>query len=549
MGADRSQIRCAIYTRKSTEEGLDQAFNSLDAQREACEAYIASQKAEGWKLIPTSYDDGGKSGGSLDRPALQRLLHDMRDGKIDLIVVYKIDRLTRSLTDFARLVDDFDGADCSFVSVTQSFNTSTSMGRLTLNVLLSFAQFEREVTAERIRDKFAASKRKGLWMGGLEPFGYTRHPDPKVQSLIPVGEEALIVKKLFELYDHHSCTSRVESEARGLGFKSRERSFGSGRNQGGTYFGRGYIHKILTNPIYIGKIRYREKLFDGLHDAIISEALWTRVQRKLSDGSGKRRGVQQSSPGSILAGKLVLENGERFTPSHANKNGRRYRYYVSSSLLKGKDEGNGWRLPASALEAYVSNEIRTFVLHNQYRLIEYADVGQAFHIVTQSITLSDNQAFDCLKGLQIKKGEVEFTLDPSVIASFLNIPVEAVSKRGCTFRAPFQLRRKGVEICILHQGVTTSPDKTLIKALAKACADLEEIKKGEMIIDIAKCEGTDKSNIRRRLPLAFLSPKITEKILAGEQPVELNLERLMATDLPMSWDQKWSLLGFDQLHP
>lgn len=255
----KPRIRCAIYTRKSSDEGLDQAFNSLDAQHEACAAYIASQRHEGWKMSPTRYDDGGLSGGTLERPGLQRLVTDIDAGRVDMVVVYKIDRLTRSLVDFAKLVDGFEDANCSFVSVTQAFNTSSSMGRLTLNVLLSFAQFEREVTAERIRDKIAASKKKGLWMGGVPPLGYDPHSDPMRRELVVNGSEAGVVRQLFRLYANHHCLSVVTREAETFGLRSKRHVFSTGRKQGGNTLSRGQIHKILTNPIYLGLIRHKKR--------------------------------------------------------------------------------------------------------------------------------------------------------------------------------------------------------------------------------------------------------------------------------------------------
>jgi site-specific DNA recombinase len=272
----KSTIRCAIYTRKSSEEGLDQEFNSLDAQHEACAAYIASQRHEGWKMLSARYDDGGISGGTLERPALQRLLADIDAGRVDMVVVYKIDRLTRSLADFARLVDRLEAAKCSFVSVTQAFNTSSSMGRLTLNVLLSFAQFEREVTAERIRDKIAASKKKGLWMGGLAPLGYDPHPDRTRRELVVNEAEAQVVRQLFELYLEHGCLNATAAAANDAELRSKSRVFASGRVQGGAEMSRGQIHRILTNPVYRGQIRHKDKTWPGMHPAIVDQAFGTR---------------------------------------------------------------------------------------------------------------------------------------------------------------------------------------------------------------------------------------------------------------------------------
>lgn len=259
------KLRCAIYTRKSSEEGLEQEFNSLDAQREACAAYITSQKHEGWVLLPEHYDDGGLSGGSLERPALKQLLSDIADGRVDQIVVYKIDRLTRSLADFSKIVDTLDAAEASFVSVTQSFNTATSMGRLTLNMLLSFAQFEREVTAERIRDKIAASKRRGLWMGGQVPLGY----DADGRTLKINKAEAKTIRTLYDLYEKHGTVRAVKSVADDLDLRSKQRTASDGTRTGGVALDRGHIHHLLTNPIYAGRIRHKDKVHQGQHDAII----------------------------------------------------------------------------------------------------------------------------------------------------------------------------------------------------------------------------------------------------------------------------------------
>ncbi|MFV1853096.1 MAG: recombinase family protein [Thalassospira sp.] len=333
----KTTIRCAIYTRKSSDEGLDQAFNSLDAQHEACASYIASQRHEGWKLSKTRYDDGGISGGTLDRPAVQRLLEDIDAGRIQMVVVYKIDRLTRSLTDFARLVERLDAANCSFVSVTQAFNTSTSMGRLTLNVLLSFAQFEREVTAERIRDKITASKKKGLWMGGVCPLGYDKHPDTQERTLVVNEGEAQTVRKLFEAYDTLGCLKAVELETRHLGLVSRKQEYSTGRVAGGKPFSRGQVYYILRNPLYLGQIRHKDKTYPGRHQAIISEDLWERVQQKLTLASQRKRGKteNQQASQSVLSGKLFDETGARLTPSYTAKGQRRHRYYVSNRLMTG----------------------------------------------------------------------------------------------------------------------------------------------------------------------------------------------------------------------
>lgn len=321
------KICCAIYTRKSSEEGLQQEFNSLDAQREACASYITSQKHEGWVLLPEHYDDGGLSGGSMQRPALHSLMRAVDEGLVDQIVVYKIDRLTRSLADFAKLVDRLDAAQASFVSVTQSFNTSTSMGRLTLNVLLSFAQFEREVTAERIRDKIAASKRKGLWMGGSVPLGYNADG----RTLVINAEDAKTITALYALYETHGTTAKVKQVADRSGLTTRAKDKG----RTGRAFDQSHIHYILTNPVYAGRIRHKKMTYDGQHQAIIEPQRWDRIQIKLQKQARKPRGSKSSkSDGLSLKGKLFDEKDVRLTPTHSNKQGRRYRYYTSHHLVK-----------------------------------------------------------------------------------------------------------------------------------------------------------------------------------------------------------------------
>ena len=327
--ADLRHKRCAIYTRKSSEEGLEQEFNSLAAQREACEAYIRSQQHEGWALAKTRYDDGWFSGGSMERPALQQLLTDIRTGRIDIVVVYKVDRLTRSLADFARLVEIFDKEGVSFVSVTQQFNTTSSMGRLTLNVLLSFAQFEREVTGERIRDKIAASKQKGLWMGGNVPLGY----DASGRTLVINPAEAETVRQIFALYRELGRVRRVKEAADQLGLKTKRGTTANGSERGGKPLSRGHIYRLLSNPIYTGQIAHKGQLYPGQHPALIDAEAWTAVRDQLAAKARRHRSQVGAAEPSLLAGMLTDGHGNRFIPSHAVKNGRRYRYYVSAAPI------------------------------------------------------------------------------------------------------------------------------------------------------------------------------------------------------------------------
>ena len=350
-GGDSGRKRCAIYTRKSSEEGLEQEFNSLAAQREACEAYIRSQQHEGWLLARNRYDDGGFSGGNLERPAAQRLLADIRAGRVDIVVVYKVDRLTRSLADFARLVELFDAQRVSFVSVTQQFNTTSSMGRLTLNVLLSFAQFEREVTGERIRDKIAASKKKGMWMGGNVPLGY----DASERMLVINPAEAETVRRIFALYRELGCVRRVKEEADHLGLRTKCSATANGTERGGKPFSRGHLYALLSNPIYTGQIAHKGKLHPGQQPALIDDESWSTVRNRLADNTRDHRRRGKAAELSLLAGLLVDARGERLTPSHAVKKGRRYRYYVSAALITdaGKDRAQGWRLAAREIEEAV----------------------------------------------------------------------------------------------------------------------------------------------------------------------------------------------------
>lgn len=341
------RLRCAIYTRKSSEEGLEQEFNSLDAQRDACEAYIASQKSEGWALVRDQYDDGGISGGTLDRPALQQLLTDIEDGLVDVVVVYKIDRLSRSLMDFSKLVEVFDRNGVTFVSVTQSFNTTTSMGRLTLNILLSFAQFEREVTAERIRDKFKASRMKGMWMGGYVPLGY----DVRDRKLIVNDDEAALVQNMFERFVEVGSATILARQLRAEGV----------RNKQGTLIDKGFLYRLLNNRVYLGEVVHKGDTYPGEHQAIIEPRLWEKVRLIMGESPRKRANNTRAQTPALLKGLLYTSTGAAMTPSSTKKATRRYRYYVSTDLLKNRetpDDGIPRRLPADTAEAAVLSEVR-----------------------------------------------------------------------------------------------------------------------------------------------------------------------------------------------
>src|SRR5438105_11757822 len=354
------RIRCAIYTRKSSEEGLEQEFNSLQAQREACEAFINSQRHEGWVCLPKAYDDGGFSGATMDRPALRQLLADIAAGRVDTVVVYKIDRLTRSLADFAKIVEILDTRAASFVSVTQQFNTTTSMGRLTLNVLLSFAQFEREVIGERIRDKIAASKRKGMWMGGVPPLGYRAQGG----KLIIVDSEAEIVRFIFRRYAELGSVRLLKDELEARSIQSKLRTSTSGRISGGKPFARGALYLMLQNRLYRGEIVHKEQSHPGEHPPIIDQPLWDAVQAQVACNAAQRNEGGKTRQPSLLAGMLFDRDGNRMTPSHAVKKGTRYRYYVSGSLITKDRTKNsvGLRIPAAEIEQLVSSRVHRWLL-------------------------------------------------------------------------------------------------------------------------------------------------------------------------------------------
>jgi site-specific DNA recombinase len=339
------KLRCAVYTRKSSEEGLEQEFNSLDAQREACEAYIASQKAEGWLLVPDRYDDGGISGATLERPALQRLLADIEAQRVDVVVVYKIDRLSRALMDFAKLVEVFDRNSVTFVSVTQSFNTTTSMGRLTLNILLSFAQFEREVIGERIRDKFAASRKKGMWMGGFVPLGY----DVKDRKLVVNEAEAKKVRMIYERFVRLGSATTLVRELRAESVTGKQ----------GKLVDKGYVYKLLNNRVYVGEAVHKGTAYPGEHQAIIDRTLWDRVHGILRESPRKRAAHTRAQTPALLKGLIFGPTGRAMTPAHTRKGGKLYRYYVSTDVLKrDADSCTVRRVPAAEIESAVIDQLR-----------------------------------------------------------------------------------------------------------------------------------------------------------------------------------------------
>ena len=539
------KVRCAIYTRKSSEDGLEQEFNSLDAQREACEAYIASQKHEGWVLLPDHFDDGGISGGTLKRPALQDLMARIDDGDIDQIVVYKIDRLTRSLPDFAKLVDRLDAKDASFVSVTQSFNTATSMGRLTLNVLLSFAQFEREVTAERIRDKLAASKKKGLWMGGYVPMGY----EANGRTLKIHAEDAKVIKTLYDLYLEHKLIRLVKKEAERLNLRSKHRVSSKGNARGGNLFSRGHIHHILTNPVYAGRIRHKDKVYDGQHPAIINPEVWDEVQTFLKLKAPYKRGKDaRATQSSLLIGKAFDETGDRLSPSHSQKNGKRLRYYISHRLGKrGGETGiTGWRLPAQPFEDQITAAVSTYLTINVVSKILINPQIAVIQSATKTIANMHSKLTDIaaiIERIDIAPGTVTIALNPIVLANALSVTESLLNMDGLTFSLPFQTRKRGVETKLIIGHVTPEKDQTLIRNLATAHKWLMMIKAGKSLDKICEDYDTSRRRIQQTLKFTFLSPEIVQMIVEGRQPIGLTSAWVARAALPQDWQDQRALVA------
>jgi site-specific DNA recombinase len=554
--------RCAIYMRKSSEEGLEQDFNSLHAQREACEAFIKSQTGEGWRLVKTAFDDGGLSGGTMERPALRRLLADISQGLVDVVVVYKVDRLTRSLADFAKMVEVFDARGVSFVAVTQQFNTTTSMGRLTLNVLLSFAQFEREVTGERIRDKIAASKRKGIWMGGLVPIGYDVHE----RRLIANQAEAETVREIFRRYLELGSVRLLMEDLIRRGIRSKVRIAQNGRKSGGNSFFRGALYGTLSNPIYIGEIRHNGIRHPGLHEPIVDRELWDKTQLSLRSRAVVRAPRATKSAASPLTGRLFDESGHSLTPSHAVKGERRYRYYVSRNLIKGTPNSGrgGWRLPAPEIERTVASAAYR-ILGDEAAIANAAlAIGLAEHQLPSLFSL----AAAWMKRL---KSEVEIgaalnalvdrvdLIDTGIRVSLKLSNSITEEQRGAnateltiTRVFPMQIRRRGFEMRLVIQGsCAPAPlvDLALMKAIARGRRWSDDLLAGrvESVAGIAERERVRPHYVRRLIRLAFLAPKIIEAIATGHQPPELTAKALTERiELPLLWNEQERAVGIGQ---
>ena len=532
---------CAIYTRKSSEEGLEQDFNSLDAQREACEAYIASQRHEGWVLVKDRYDDGGISGGHLDRPGLQRLMGDVEAGRVNRSVVFKIDRLTRSLADFAKMVERLDGAGASFVSVTQAFNTATSMGRLTLNVLLSFAQFEREVTAERIRDKITASKKKGLWMGGNVPLGY----EAEDRTLRIVPEEAETVRRLFDLYVQLGTVTAVTKEAAKMGLRSKVRQSRDGSQRGGSVMGRGQIHHVLSNPVYAGRIRHKDQVHDGQHEAIIEPARFGAIQARLMGKSAKPRSKPAAAHPSPLAGKLFDETGDRLTPSHTSRGGKRYRYYISRRLCGGSDSdaGSGWRLPADRLERDLGCATREHLIAGVGRGDIMTTNAGSIPRLRRHVGALGAGVLDCIDTVRLGDGTLNVDLNKDRTADLLSIAPDCIASEVLSFCLPFSQRQRGVETRLIVGAPPPERDDVLIANVARAEQWRVALCNGDDLTTIAARHGITVKYLGEMLAFAFLSPKLVRAILEGRQPLVLTTNWLRRHGLPMSWAEQEDVLA------
>ncbi len=550
------KLRCAIYTRKSTEEGLDMDFNSLDAQREACEAYVTSQRSEGWTLVPNAYDDGGVSGGTMERPALQRLLCDVRAGKVDVIVVYKVDRLTRALSDFAKIVDVLDAAGASFVSVTQAFNTTTSMGRLTLNVLLSFAQFEREVIAERVRDKVAQSKARGIWMGGVVPLGY----DVEDRKLMPNAIEATTVVHIFRYYlDQPSVRAlKLALDAQGVRTKIQQ---GKSGPRGGVPFSRGALYWLLSNPIYIGKLRHKDKVHEGQHEAIISTDLWDAVQAKLEASTAERANAIIPNGIALLTGMIRDADDRPMSPSFTVKQGRRYHYYVSSISkdidreVPGKPAAPVARIAARSIETAARDAVRELLLDpariaglddRAGAAVTSARIDTAAELARQVGPHADHGARNLFERLgltvRVHPRRVAASLSASaLIAALEHLPEGAdhePDRIDLVIRTDVQRGKRGTKLVIAGlEPVGRKPDPRLVNLIAKA-----HRARSNLFGDQASPRDR---HIERLARLAYLAPDITHAILDGNQPAALTSRRLLKLPaLPLAWPDQRRLLGF-----
>jgi DNA invertase Pin-like site-specific DNA recombinase len=527
-------VRCAIYTRVSTEHGLDQEFNSLDAQYEAASAYIKSQAHAGWTLIRSRYDDGGYSGGSTDRPALQKLLEDIRARKIDVIVVYKVDRLTRSLADFAKLVELFDAHGVSFVSVTQQFNTTTSMGRLTLNVLLSFAQFEREVTSERIRDKIAASKRKGLWVGGNLPLGY----EIKDGRIAIVEEEAELVRSIFRRYLELGSVNELLRDLKEQNVRTKARLLSTGATRGGDPFGRGALYYLLANRFYIGEVKYKNEILPGAQPPIMDRALFEAVRQK-SLAHWSHRTVVRNKSDHLLTGLLFDDAGHRMVPTHATKAGIRYRYYVSAPVLHGQAKtasaGAVSRVPASDVEDVIVTCLKEHRATNQDGATSSASLNHETiaQLVARIVVHSDRLV------IQLKSDHAHDASD-STDNLLLAIPWrKPPSKKPRQILLPHRASRSDVRPEQFERRAR------LVNAIARGRRWLDDVVSGRVttVAELCARENCSVRHVNMTISLAFLAPNLVKAAVEGRLPRGVGIERLR--DPPTEWSRQFEALGLN----
>ncbi len=547
-------IRCAIYTRKSTEEGLEQAFNSLDAQREACAAYIASQRHEGWAMSPELYDDGGFSGGNMERPGLAALMAEVAAGGIQVIVVYKVDRLTRSLADFAKIVEVLDAQGASFVSVTQSFNTTTSMGRLTLNVLLSFAQFEREVTGERIRDKIAASKKKGMWMGGPVPLGYVVQD----RKLVVDPVEATAVRHIFERYAALGSITATLTALVQEGIVTKVSRSANGRTRGGIAFSRGSLAHLLGNRVYIGEVRHRDAHYPGEHIAIIPPELWAQVAAQLADRRVDRRSPRNLRHDNLLGGVLFDGLGRPMRTCSAGKRSRIYHYYASCADVAARDRQAAWRMPARDLEALVVDGVRGFLgnnsrVHDAFAALELGGDDLSFvlkNAAAIAIVPDPLAVRKLIARIDVMDERVDIYMELDGLYPATAADIVAAGPY-CITVPTIRLRRgKEVRLLIPATGgaLQASPDPALIKLPANAFAAREAIDSAggnTRLAEVARTSGYSLEYFALLLRLSMLAPDIVCAIHEGRQPPSLNRQRLArTTSLPIEWAAQRAALGF-----
>ncbi len=539
--------RCAVYTRKSTEDGLEQEFNSLDAQREACEAYILSQKHEGWSLVLNRYDDGGFSGGSMERPGLKALLADVDAGLVDVIVVYKVDRLTRSLADFAKIVERLDAKGASFVSVTQAFNTTTSMGRLTLNVLLSFAQFEREVTGERIRDKIAASKRKGLWMGGPVPLGY----EVVERKLVPVPEEAERVRTIMRRYIEIGSVPVLLEQLKAEGILTKVQVLTSTGHRGGIPFARGSLFHLLNNPIYRGKIVHKGQVFDGEHEAIVDVDLWEQVQMHLQERAPARKRPTNEPQRALLQSLMFDPEGRPMVPTYGSNGTRRYTYYVSRKDLARKGDPRPTRFRRGEIENHITTQLIA-LLNDEHALrrlsgANEAEVLKALFERGRLLALDLAQLVrseDALRGLanaiHVTRDAICIELNPEALG------IGHTATWSCTIpRPPGGRPFREAKIKMHAKPHNDRYDADLVSLLAEAMAVQRLVLQSpELSLNqLGKREGRCRTHVARLLRISWLSPRIVEAVVAGTQPKAVTRKALLSADIPLAWDEQERMLG------